>query len=103
MKAISVLLMATFGVLVILAVNELPPRGEPQAPASRSVSAAGSPVAATYYILNALKDADTPNMVTVVLADYRGYDTLGELTVIFCAGLAVLLLLRIPKNASSVR
>ncbi|HEX7371684.1 MAG TPA: hydrogen gas-evolving membrane-bound hydrogenase subunit E, partial [Thermodesulfobacteriota bacterium] len=29
-----------------------------------------------------------------VLADYRGYDTLGETTVIFTAGLSCLLLLR---------
>jgi multicomponent Na+:H+ antiporter subunit B len=35
-----------------------------------------------------------PNVVTAVLASYRGYDTLGETTVIFTAGIAVLLLLR---------
>ena len=35
-----------------------------------------------------------PNVVTVVLASYRGYDTLGETTVVFTAGIAVLLLLR---------
>ena len=33
-------------------------------------------------------------MVTYILADYRGYDTLGETTVIFTAGMAVVLLLR---------
>jgi multicomponent Na+:H+ antiporter subunit B len=33
-------------------------------------------------------------MVTYILADYRGYDTLGETTVIFTAGVAVMLLLR---------
>ena len=36
----------------------------------------------------------TPNVVTVVLASYRGFDTLGETTVIFTAGIAVLILLR---------
>ncbi|MCP4369674.1 MAG: sodium:proton antiporter, partial [Deltaproteobacteria bacterium] len=36
----------------------------------------------------------TPNIVTAVLADYRGYDTLGETTVIFSAGMACILLLR---------
>jgi multicomponent Na+:H+ antiporter subunit B len=35
-----------------------------------------------------------PNAVTSVLADYRGYDTLGETTVIFTAGIGVMLLLR---------
>ena len=35
-----------------------------------------------------------PNVVTSVLADYRGYDTLGETTVIFTAGIGVMLLLK---------
>jgi multicomponent Na+:H+ antiporter subunit B len=35
----------------------------------------------------------TPNIVTAVLADYRGYDTLGETAVILTAGLAVILIL----------
>ena len=34
-----------------------------------------------------------PNVVTSILASYRGYDTLGEVTVIFTAGIGVLLLL----------
>ena len=34
-----------------------------------------------------------PNVVTAVLASYRGYDTLGEVTVIFTAGIGVILLL----------
>ena len=39
-------------------------------------------------------ETEVPNMVTYILADYRGYDTLGETTVIFTAGVAVILLLR---------
>ena len=39
-----------------------------------------------------------PNVVTAVLASYRGYDTLGETAVIFTAGIAVLLILR--KNTA---
>ncbi len=39
-----------------------------------------------------------PNVVTVVLASYRGYDTLGETAVIFTAGIAVLLILRKPED-----
>ena len=34
-----------------------------------------------------------PNVVTTVLASYRGFDTLGETIVVFTAGLGVLLLL----------
>jgi multicomponent Na+:H+ antiporter subunit B len=39
-----------------------------------------------------------PNVVTSVLAGYRGYDTLGETAVIFTAGIAVLLILRPNKD-----
>ncbi|MCH2181551.1 MAG: DUF4040 domain-containing protein [Mariniblastus sp.] len=43
---------------------------------------------------------ELPNVVTAVLASYRGYDTLGETTVIFTAGIAVLLILRRPGKLS---
>ena len=39
-----------------------------------------------------------PNIVTTILASYRGYDTLGEVTVIFTAGIGVLLLLGTPAQ-----
>jgi multicomponent Na+:H+ antiporter subunit B len=40
------------------------------------------------------RETHVPNMVTYGLADYRGYDTLGETAVIFTAGVSVILLLR---------
>jgi multicomponent Na+:H+ antiporter subunit B len=46
------------------------------------------------YLADTIKETHVPNAVTSVLADYRGYDTLGETTVIFTAGIGVLLLLR---------
>lgn len=42
-----------------------------------------------------------PNVVTAVLASYRGYDTLGETAVIFTAGIAVLLILRRDPEKSN--
>ena len=39
------------------------------------------------------KDIDVPNVVTAILASYRGFDTLGEVVVVFTAGIGVLLLL----------
>lgn len=45
------------------------------------------------YIEDGPKETGAPNMVTGVLADYRGYDTFGELVVIFTAGLACLVIL----------
>jgi multicomponent Na+:H+ antiporter subunit B len=49
---------------------------------------------APHYLANSIKETTVPNVVTSVLADYRGFDTLGETTVIFTAGIGVMLLLR---------
>ena len=46
------------------------------------------------YILGTRDDIDIPNIVTAVLASYRGYDTFGETIVVFTAGVAVLALLK---------
>ena len=46
---------------------------------------------APHYIDFAKERTGVPNIVTAVLASYRGYDTLGETTVIFAAGVGVLL------------
>lgn len=49
---------------------------------------------APYYIEETPENMGIPNVVTAVLASYRGYDTLGETVVIFTAGLGVMMLLR---------
>jgi multicomponent Na+:H+ antiporter subunit B len=46
------------------------------------------------YLSESVNETMVPNVVTAVLADYRSYDTLGETTVIFTAGIGVLLLLK---------
>ncbi|MFL2771573.1 MAG: DUF4040 domain-containing protein [Rhodospirillaceae bacterium] len=46
------------------------------------------------YLERSIEETTVPNVVTSVLASYRGYDTLGETTVIFTAGIGVLMLLR---------
>ncbi len=58
----------------------------------------GSPVVAgdvtRYYLEYAYPETGVENVVTAVLAAYRGFDTLGEATVVVAAGIAVLLVLR---------
>ena len=49
---------------------------------------------APHYLERALAETGVPNVVTAVLASYRGYDTLGETTVVFTAGAGVVALLR---------
>ncbi len=85
MKWLAALIMGLFLALMLYATSGLPDIGDPQAPANVHVS--------PYYIEKSLEETDTPNLVTAVLADYRGYDTLGETLVIFTAGLACTLIL----------
>ena len=73
------------GCLLIWASFDLPGIGDPLAPIHQHVG--------PYYIANTKTHMGIPNLVTGVLASYRGYDTLGETVVIFTAGLGVLLIL----------
>ena len=67
-------------------------------PALPPVGAAGTPVLAgdvsQYYLTNAYDQTGVTNVVTAVLVGYRGFDTLGEVAVVFAAGVAMLLVLR---------
>ena len=76
--------LLTGGVLVY-GTLDMPHLGDPDAPVHQHV--------APRYIAESPAEIGIPNMVTSVLASYRGYDTLGEVAVIFTAGLAVILLL----------
>jgi len=73
------------GGMLIYGTSDIPAFGDPLAPAQQHV--------APYYLEQSLPDTGVPNVVTAVLASYRGFDTLGEVTVIFTAGVAVLLLI----------
>ncbi|MBT9159803.1 MAG: hydrogen gas-evolving membrane-bound hydrogenase subunit E [Dehalococcoidia bacterium] len=81
----SLIVLLGIGIILTMAVIDMPAFGDPEAPAHRHV--------APRYIALAEEETGVTNMVTAILADYRGYDTLGELTVIFAAGAAVLSLL----------
>lgn len=73
------------GILLIYGTLDMPDFGSADAPINLHVN--------PYYIEKSMADTGIPNIVTSVLASYRGYDTLGETVVIFTAGLAVLSLL----------
>lgn len=74
------------GAALIYGTADLPPFGIAETPVHLNV--------APYYLQNSIPDTTVPNVVTSVLSSYRGYDTLGETTVIFTAGIAVLMLLK---------
>lgn len=73
------------GAALIYGTLDLPPFGDPSGPIHHHV--------APRYLLDGLAETGVPNIVSAVLASYRGYDTLGETTVIFTAGIGVLMLL----------
>jgi len=73
------------GAVLIFGTLDAAVYGDPQSPAMQDV--------ARYYLENTKKHTGIPNVVTAILASYRGYDTLGEVVVIFTAGIGVILLL----------
>jgi len=82
------------GAALVYGTIDIPRFGDPTAPQQTHV--------APYYIEKSMPDTGVPNMVTAVLASYRGFDTLGETVVVFTAGIAVLLLIggrRSKKNS----
>lgn len=93
MKFAKALILIGFAALMIFASMDLPYRGGEDLAMNRETSITGTEVAGSYYIRNAYTQAKTPNIVTVVLGDYRSLDTLGEQTVVFTAGLILMLLL----------
>jgi len=81
----GLLLLVPAFVVLIEAAAELPQVGD-------GASAPFTHVA-PHYIEHAHEETGAPNLVTAVLADYRGFDTFGELMVIFTAGVGCLLIL----------
>ena len=79
------------GGLLIYGLQDIPAFGDPNTPVQTYL--------AGKYIEDSATEIGVPNLVTSVLASYRGYDTFGETTVIFTAGIGVLILLgRGKKN-----
>ncbi len=78
------------GAMLVYGTLGLPEFSDPNAPIHQHV--------VPRYMNEIKKEVDVPNVVTAVLASYRGYDTLGETTVVFTAGAGVIALLRRRRN-----
>ena len=89
MKVLGLFIIGLFGALLIVSAQEFPYWGDPASAASTHVS--------PHYITHTIEETSVPNIVTAVLADYRGYDTMFETIVIFAAGIACIFLLRSTK------
>ncbi|MBI1274808.1 DUF4040 domain-containing protein [bacterium] len=86
-------MVACLGLALMLVMHQLPPIGEADTPVNRLTDANGDLTANGHYQASTQRDIGVPNMVTAVLASYRGYDTMGETAVVFTALIAVLLIL----------
>jgi multicomponent Na+:H+ antiporter subunit B len=82
---VPLLVVGITGAALVYGTLDMPRYGDPTAPVHQHV--------APRYIQDSPRETGIPNVVTSVLASYRGYDTLGEVTVIFTAGVGVMLLL----------
>jgi len=90
MIAPGLLAFVTGGLLCFAALG-LPEFGDPSSPANAYVG--------RLYLEQTGKEIGAANVVTAVLASYRGFDTLGETVVIFAAGVGVALMLGFGPRA----
>jgi len=90
---IAVVVTVTGGFL-LSALPNFPDWGDPQSRVNATV--------APYYINNSFPDTHVPNLVTSVLADYRGFDTLLETVVVFIACIGIYSILRKESAKTSV-
>jgi len=83
----AILVCGGFLAVLLRTVSSFPVVGDPGI-------AWDNPAVSQYYIEHAPKETGVENAVTAVLAGYRGFDTFGEATVVFLAGMAALLVLK---------
>ncbi len=84
--ALPLIVAIGVGAALIWATYDLPAFGIADAPIHQHV--------APHYLQNAIKETQVANVVSAVLADYRSFDTFGEVIVVFTAGIGVMLLLK---------
>ena len=93
-KLIALISVSLTAAALLYATSDMPYVGDPDAPVQTHV--------ATRYIEQSGSEVGIPNIVTSVLASYRGFDTLGEVAVVFTAMIAVLLLLLRRKEEQEI-
>ncbi len=89
---VALLFVVVTGALLIYGTLDMPHFGRIDSPAQTH------PDLAVRFIEQSGSEVGPPNIVTSVLASYRGYDTLGETLVVFAAGIAVLSLLGLKRR-----
>ena len=83
---LPLIICLTIGGLLIYGTYGLPPFGASDTPIHTHIS--------VQYLERSISETGVPNVVTSVLASYRGFDTLGEVIVVFTAAIGVLSILK---------
>ncbi len=103
-RGIALIVVITTTIAIIYATFDKPAFGDPAAPIHQHV--------APWYLDTTRYAIEIPNVVTAVLGTFRGYDTLGEVFVVFTAGIGVMFLLsarsgskrqRLPQASEGLR
>ncbi len=84
-SALPLVVVIVTGAALVYGTLDMPDFGSATSPAQTHVAAD--------YLERTPKDTGVPNVVTAILASYRGYDTFGEVVVVFTAAIGVLLLI----------
>jgi len=83
---VTVITLVAIFIFSMSVFKNIPPFGEPLMETSK------------YYLENGARDTGAANLVSAIILDYRAYDTLGEVTVLFTAILGALTVLRISTR-----
>lgn len=84
-RVVGLVVVTATGLLLAYGTLDMPAYGDPNAPIHLHV--------APHYLVDSSAEIGIPNVVTSVLASYRGYDTYGETTVVLTAAVGAILLL----------
>jgi multicomponent Na+:H+ antiporter subunit B len=87
-KHVALFFTIVVGALLLWGSTDFPDWNNPESRDSARLS--------DLYVTQAYEKTHVPNLVSAILADYRNYDTMFETTVVFTAGTAIFLILRLP-------
>jgi multicomponent Na+:H+ antiporter subunit B len=97
LKLLGLIAVIITGTLLLYASGDFPVWGDANSPANSNEQVS------LRYIEDAYAKTKTPNVVTAVLADYRGFDTMFETVVIFVAGIAIISVLSVLGKSNQPR
>ena len=81
---IATVLLTLIGMMLVMMVSEMPTFGQMGPSYNESTS---------HYLERSAQDTGSVNVISAIIMDYRAFDTLGEVTVLFSGVMAVIVTL----------